>query len=112
MPKLGDILVIEMRSFAILLMLSTLAIAAPPTGQPPADKDKQLVETRGGSKVPGGKPLYAASHALIIGIDKYPNLPAQNQLSYAVRDATGLKAVLIKNYGFDPEKVVLLTDAK
>lgn len=102
-----------MRSLFIALLTLCIAIAAqPPPQTPPQDKNKNLIETRGDNKIPGGKPLYAASHALIIGINKYPNLPPQNQLSYAVRDATALKDVLVKNYGFDADKVVLLTDSK
>ena len=42
------------------------------------------------------KPLYRHMHALIVGIDKYPNVP---QLHYAVADATEMKEMLLK-FGF------------
>ena len=50
--------------------------------------------------------LYNKSYAVIIGIDKYPNLPPDRQLSYAVRDAQGIEQVLRKQYKFD--KIVTL----
>ena len=50
--------------------------------------------------------LYNKSYAVIIGIDKYPNLPPDKQLSYAVRDAQGIEQVLRKQYKFD--KIVTL----
>ena len=50
--------------------------------------------------------LYNKSFAAIIGIDKYPNLPPDRQLSYAVRDAQGIEQVLRKQYKFD--KIVTL----
>jgi len=46
-------------------------------------------------------PLYNKSYAVIIGIDQYQNLPADRQLSYAVRDAKGVAQALAKNYRFD-----------
>ena len=50
--------------------------------------------------------LYNKSYAVIIGIDQYQNLPADRQLSYAVKDAKGVAQVLAKNYRFD--KIVTL----
>jgi hypothetical protein len=50
--------------------------------------------------------LYNKSYAVIIGIDKYPHLPPDRQLSYAVRDAQGIEQVLRKQYKFD--KIVTL----
>jgi hypothetical protein len=45
--------------------------------------------------------LYNRSFAVIIGIDKYPNLPPDRQLSYAVRDAKGVEEVLRRQFKFD-----------
>ena len=46
-------------------------------------------------------PLYDSTAALIIGIDHYPNLPADGQLKYAVKDAKGVEKVLREVYRFD-----------
>lgn len=46
-------------------------------------------------------------HALIIGIDAYADYP---QLKTAVNDASALKTVLIRRYGFLPENIVFRTD--
>lgn len=54
--------------------------------------------------------LYNKSYAVIIGIDRYQNLPADRQLSYAVRDAKGIEATLKRNYRFD--KIYTLFDAE
>jgi hypothetical protein len=45
--------------------------------------------------------LYNKSYAVIIGIDRYKNLPPDRQLQYAVRDARGVEATLKKHYRFD-----------
>ena len=45
--------------------------------------------------------LYRKTFAVIIGIDRYQNLPPDRQLQNAVRDAQGVEAVLKKNYRFD-----------
>lgn len=52
--------------------------------------------------------LYRRSFAVIIGIDRYRNLPADRQLKNAVKDARGVEAVLRKSYRFD--KIVSLHD--
>jgi formylglycine-generating enzyme required for sulfatase activity len=45
--------------------------------------------------------LYRKSYAVIIGIDQYANLPADKQLTYAVKDAKGIADVLKRQYKFD-----------
>ncbi len=45
--------------------------------------------------------------ALIIGIDQYQHAPP---LSTAVKDAKGIRDVLVQRYGFQPDHVVMLLD--
>lgn len=54
--------------------------------------------------------LYTDSHALIIGISKYKNLPDNLQLAYGVKDATALRDVLVQSYGFPTKNITILTD--
>ena len=48
--------------------------------------------------------------AVIIGIDKYPNLARRYQLSGCVNDAELMADILQRSYGFSPERIVLLRD--
>jgi peptidoglycan/xylan/chitin deacetylase (PgdA/CDA1 family)/uncharacterized caspase-like protein len=52
---------------------------------------------------------YANSWAIVIGIDSYPKWP---RLQYAVRDAQGVREVLIGKFGFAAERVVSLSNAE
>ena len=45
--------------------------------------------------------LYNKTFAVVIGIDKYPNLPPEKELTYAVQDAKGVAKVLKDRYRFD-----------
>ena len=45
--------------------------------------------------------LYSQAYAVIIGIDRYQNLPPGSELSYAVRDAQGVAETLERNFTFD-----------
>jgi hypothetical protein len=49
-------------------------------------------------------------HALLVGVDRYPNLPAKAQLRSCVNDARLMHKILIRRYGFREEDVVLLLD--
>lgn len=49
---------------------------------------------------------FGAYHALIIGINDYSNWP---RLKFAETDAADLRQILIKRYGFTPERVTFLT---
>lgn len=51
--------------------------------------------------------LYAASHAVIIGIDDYEHWP---RLTYAVADALAVRELLVRRLGFSPANVHLLLD--
>jgi uncharacterized caspase-like protein len=46
-------------------------------------------------------PLYNRTHAVIIGIDRYPNLPPDRQLTYAVSDAKAVERLLRSKYLFN-----------
>ena len=51
--------------------------------------------------------IYRDSWALIIGINKYQNVP---QLNYAVDDAVSIKSMFTEKYGFKEDNVILITD--
>lgn len=53
------------------------------------------------------KDSYDEHFALIIGINKYDNLP---NLEYAVNDATAIKNVLINNFNYKEENIRMLID--
>ncbi len=54
-----------------------------------------------------GKTFYSSSHA-IIGINRYQNLPKENWQQYAEKDATDVRDILIKSYGFLPNRITIL----
>jgi hypothetical protein len=83
----------------LLLVAATCAHAAETRGLRVIAKDSATGQQ-------GEVKLYNKSYAVIIGIDAYPNLPPDRQLSYAVRDAKGIEEVLRKQYKFD--KIVSL----
>jgi hypothetical protein len=74
----------------------------------PVSAAAQLVLAK--SDTPAGLPVYTGSHVLIVGINKYPNLPKALQLQYAVNDATEVRDILVAHYGFPRENVKFLTD--
>lgn len=86
-----------------LLLLILMLCAAAAFAQ-----DKNLIQTPDADKK--ARPLYTSSHALIIGINRYPGLPSNMSLSYGVKDAADLKDELVKDYGFPASNVTLLTD--
>ncbi len=53
--------------------------------------------------------LYQDSRALLVGINKYQNV---TQLGYAVADAESMRTLLVRKFGFKPNRVNVLTDAK
>lgn len=69
---------------------------------------KELVETR--SEEPTGQSMYTNSHALIVGINNYSNLPKQLQLKFAVADAQAVRDMLVNTYGFPADQTKLLLD--
>lgn len=95
------------RILALGALLGSFALSSPPPGR---QQGKDLIETR--SAEPTGQALYTESHALIVGINKYPNLPRPLQLQYAEKDANDMRDMLVNNYGFDPAEVTVLTNEK
>ena len=57
---------------------------------------------------PAYSPEYLSSHALIVGINNYQSA---SPLGYAINDAEAIAKLLIDEFGFDEENVLLLTDA-
>jgi hypothetical protein len=53
------------------------------------------------------QPHYVDSRALVIGIDRYKHAPPLGQ---ACNDAVGIVDALTSRFGFEPEKIELLTD--
>jgi hypothetical protein len=54
-------------------------------------------------------PAYAAApakYAMLVGINKYPG----NALNGCVNDVTNLRTMLVQNFGFPEENIVMLTD--
>ena len=53
-------------------------------------------------------PLYLNSHALVIGINNYQYA---SPLGYAINDAEAISKLLVDEFGFEKENILLLTDA-
>jgi formylglycine-generating enzyme len=51
---------------------------------------------------------YRSKWALLIGINKYPNLPVKYQLQYAENDVKELKKVLLEQYQFPESNIITL----
>jgi len=69
-------------------------------------KTLAIVPTSGPLK---GKSVYAGSHALLVGINRYPGMPGKD-LEYALNDVKDMAETLVKSYGFPPPNVRLLMD--
>jgi hypothetical protein len=48
----------------------------------------------------------ATKYAMLVGVNKYPG----NALNGCVNDVTNLREMLVKNFGFAPDNIVVLTD--
>ena len=76
---------------------------------------KDFVTTRGGSgeaALAAGTtlaqaPLYRESWAVVVGVNAYQNWP---RLSYAVNDATAVRDLLVRKFGFAPDHIRTLLD--
>jgi hypothetical protein len=94
--------------FCVIAIFSIVIASAQPKTNGKQNQSKQLTQTP--TVKSQGKAIYANSHALIVGIDRYSKLPASVQLSYAKKDAIALKEVLVSSYGFPEANVRLLLD--
>jgi len=54
--------------------------------------------------------FYHESWALLVGVNKYPNLPPEFQLNYAVNDVEEFAKLLIEEFGFPKENIKVLKD--
>ena len=68
-------------------------------------KDLSLVPTSGPL---AHQTIYSNSYALLIGINDYQHLRSDLQLHYAVADATAMREMLIRYYGFPPDHIRML----
>lgn len=98
------------RFLALAAFVGSLVLAPAGSFQGSTGGSRDLIMTR--SAEPSGKALYTSSHALIIGVNNYPDLPKNLQLKYAVADATSLRDMLVANYGFSQSSITLLTNEK
>ena len=53
--------------------------------------------------------IYDNSYALLIGIDKYKNVPS---LDYAVKDAEDIQSMLVHKFHFQKDNIILLANEK
>lgn len=74
----------------------------------PATRGISIVAKDPATGQAGEVPLYRKTFAVIVGIDRYPNLSPDRQLGNAVRDARGIEEVLRRNYRFD--EIITLFD--
>ena len=98
-----------MRKYLLfLLLLGCYVGSAVHTTQAAETRGLRVVAKDAATNQSGEVKLYNKSYAVIIGIDRYPNLPQDRQLSYAVRDAKGIEQVMKRLYKFD--RIVTLYD--
>jgi formylglycine-generating enzyme required for sulfatase activity len=86
------------RMFILALLICGFTASATATEPTRALK---IIATDASTHQTGEVELYRKSVAVIIGIDQYANLPADKQLTYAVKDAKGVADVLKRQYKFD-----------
>jgi tetratricopeptide (TPR) repeat protein/uncharacterized caspase-like protein len=113
--------VIAMLAKRILLVCACAALVlAQPQKQPPKQGQRDLrlekIEEEGG-EAPAPKTtvlIPPRSYALVVGVSKYRNLPADKQLPYAGADAELMYTILISPEGgnFKAENVHVLTNEK
>ena len=75
----------------LMLSLPVFACSAETRGLTVVARDSATNQT-------GEVKLYNKSYAVIIGVDRYPILPPDRQLSYAVKDAKGIEQVMKRLY--------------
>jgi WD40 repeat protein len=80
-------------------------------GQTPKQEPSKSVTVVAKSGPLTGLTAYTDSYALFIGIGKYEN-PAIPSIPSAPNDALTLKNILVKDFGFNPNKVAVLINAQ
>ncbi len=85
--------------------LAWLATATVPLHAQPAERKIVVVPAGAASSVP----ISGDYWALLIGIDQYQTATS---LETAVRDVMGVRQVLLDHYGFQPDRMILLTDTQ
>ena len=93
-----------------LYCLLAPALLATALAQPPQPRQRDVtLEKTDDATLPAN--LSGHSYAVVIGISKYPNLPADKQLQFSERDAQSIYTILISPEGgnFKAENVKVLT---
>ena len=83
-----------------LAVLGAVAAAAP-AAWAARDRGLSVVGVDAATGKRAAVRLYGKTYAVVIGIDRYPNLAPDKQLDYAVKDAIGVAATLEKHFVFD-----------
>jgi Caspase domain/SEFIR domain len=92
----------------------------PPAGGPARERQaaagaKRQPIVRGPASAPAAEtpagPVTGGRHALLIAIDRYPNLPGHNQLGSCVNDAQALAWLLLSRFSFRDRDIERLMDA-
>lgn len=97
-----------MRNLNIVLALFLGLVATSVAAQNKTLIDRAEVRPRTGEFA--GRTLYSNSHAIIVGIGRYANLPREKWLNFSAADAMSLREVLIRSYGFPAANVTTLID--
>ncbi len=97
------------RFFAVSVVLVFLFVCFPVQSANPQEMRGTSIAQKRDS---GDGTVNGTYWALIIGIDKYKNLPPDMQLASARADASALAALLKEKYGFAEERVQELYDEK
>lgn len=97
------------RTLLIAVLLCGLSFSS--LAAPTASRALKVIAIDSATRQTGEVNLYNKSVAVIIGIDEYSNLPADKQLTYAVKDARGMADVLKRQYKFDKIFTLYNTEA-
>jgi uncharacterized caspase-like protein len=94
-----------MRRFTLIIILIFLLVA---NSLCSAQTSKGMKRPQNQTDLPDI--VYRKGWALVIGINKYPNLPSQYQLNYSVADAEAVADLFQRKYGFEREDITVLKD--
>ena len=99
------------RVATVLALAAALAAAQQPPPRPPQQQQRDLtIEKLGTETTPPKTVTIPRSYAVIVGIARYKNLTAKQQLQFPERDAQSIKTILINPEGgsFKEENVHVL----